>query len=271
MFPKFSEMVATRTDLALSLEAGFDKSTEEVARGYGDFLAPVLEEGELAFDARFQLVLLRRSVEHQRLRLRGFNESVVAHVQDDGKVRSEIGLRRDAFTGKLRLVRHACRGNFGAESLRRIGFRGEPPRPPARLYEHGLVIKASLENPGLGLVPLLDRDCGSGRGRGTSAWLAAQLDPELSDLGELVGDRHRAQRQITGAQLDRQKAIEVFDRSIRGIVRLAQGMFRLAGRDDLERRFRPVFQRVIRKLKDDEPQEDAAPAPEAAASEATSD
>ena len=46
----------------------------------------------------------------------------------------------------------------------------------------------------------------------------------------------------------RRRRVEEFDYAIRGIVRTTQGIFRLAGRDDLARRFRPVFHRVLRKL-----------------------
>ncbi len=56
-----------------------------------------------------------------------------------------------------------------------------------------------------------------------------------------------------------------FDDQVRGIGRMTQGMFRLAGRHDLAARFRPVLQRVIRKLKATDPEaaaEAEADAPE---------
>ncbi len=49
--------------------------------------------------------------------------------------------------------------------------------------------------------------------------------------------------------------IREFDFHVRGIVRMAQGMFRLAGRDDLARRIRPILRRVLRKLEDQKAKE----------------
>ncbi len=46
-------------------------------------------------------------------------------------------------------------------------------------------------------------------------------------------------------------------RTTRRAVRIHRGIFRLAGRDDLARRFRPVLQRVLRKLDEAEGKEQA--------------
>ena len=45
----------------------------------------------------------------------------------------------------------------------------------------------------------------------------------------------------------RRGAIEEFDRDVRAIVRTGQGTFRLAGRDDLAERFRPLLRRALRR------------------------
>ena len=262
---KFSEMVAVRADLALSLEAGFDNYLEEIAGRYGDYLAPVLEEGETALDARFQMVLLRRSVERHRRRLDDLDEGVIEQTHGDEKVRAEINRRRDSADGKLRLVRSTCRGIYGRKSLGRLGLKGEFPRGASRLHRFGLVVKTSLENPDLGLEPLLDLDVGREGAASTPAQLAAQLDPELSQLEALLGSRHQERRKSVGIRLQRQQLIQEFDDSIRGIIRMAQGMSRLAGRSDLGKRFRPILQRALRKLKDRKTEEAAEAKIDAAA------
>ena len=244
---KFSEMIALRTNLARSIEAGFDKYLEEIAEGYGDYLTPVLADGETAPDVRLHLVLLRRWVKRHRLHIESLDDGVVEQTHDDQKVRAELYQRRDAVDSKLRLVRLTCRGVYGPESLGRIGLKGNFPRGPVRLQRFARVVKASLGNPDLGLEPLLD--LGSKEGTSTPAQLAAQLDPELSELGELLTSRHQERRKAANVRSQRQREIQEFDHHIRGIVRMAQGMFRLAGRDDLGRRFRPILRRVIRKLK----------------------
>ncbi len=117
---------------------------------------------------------------------------------------------------------------------------------------------------------LLELDLGGEEVRSLPAQLAGQLDPELSRLGELLDERHRERGKSTGVRLRRQSVIREFDYNIRDIVRMAQGMFRLAGRNDLGTRIRPILKRVIRKLEDQGAKEDAE-AEADAASEAEAD
>ncbi len=98
------------------------------------------------------------------------------------------------------------------------------------MYRLGLVVKASLENSALGLTLLLELELGSEEVAGAPAQLVAQLEPELSELGELVTVRHQERRKTVDIRLQRQQLIQDFDHDIRGVVRMAQGMFRLASR-----------------------------------------
>ena len=255
---KFSEMVALRTDLALELEAGFKNYLEEVAGRYDDYLTPLLEEGEAPPDVRLQIELMRRGVARQRQQLEGLDDGVVVQTQGDEKVRAALEARRDGVDRKLRLVRSAFRGFFGLDQLHRVGLKGEFPTAPLRLHRHALIVKSSLTNPDLGLEPLLELDLAGDAG--PTAQLAAQLEPELSDLGALLDERHQENSKATAVRLRRQTVIREFDREIRAIVRMAQGMFRLAGRDDLAERFRPALRRIVRRIKKAEAQETAAQA-----------
>ncbi|MCP3959901.1 MAG: hypothetical protein GY719_18815 [bacterium] len=258
---KFSEMIALRTDLARNLEAGFDHYIDSIAAGYGDYLTPVLEEGETALDARFQLVLLKRSVTRQRQRLQSLSTGVVEQTHEDQKVSAEITERRDAVDAKLRKVRSTCRGIYGRKSLVRVGLKGEFPRGPVRLYDHAKTVKDSLGNPEIGLEPVLDLDLGDDEVTVLSQ-LAAQLEPELTELGDLVGDRHQERRKGFDVRSRRRRLIREFDSDIRAIVRMAQGMFRLAGRDDLADSFRPTLRRIVRRIKKAQAEEAAEQAAE---------
>lgn len=244
---KFSEMIALRVDLARNLEAGFDNYLEDIAEGYSDFVAPLLEEGESAPDIRLQLEILKRGVARGRERLRTIGGGVVEQTHEDDKVRAELERRQDRVGDKLRLVRHVCRGFFGASGVERVGLRKEPPRGAVRLLEQAQMVKASLEKPDLGLEPLIELETGEGVAT-PQAQLASELEPELSELAELVGDRHHENRKNADVRSRQRRMIREFDRDVRAIVRMAQGMFRLAGRDDLAERFRPILRRVIRRI-----------------------
>lgn len=268
MAVKFSEMSALRVDLARNLEAGFDDYLEDVAEGYNQFVAPLLEEGETTPDIRFQLEVLKRGVVRGRKRLRSIGSGVIDRTYDGDKVRAEVQQSMDGVTEKLRQVRHFCRGMFGPAGVERVGLKKEPPRGAARLYEHGQAVKAGLENPDLGLEPGIEIETGEGI-PSPQEQLAARLEPELSELGELVGDRHRKNRSDAALRSQQRRAIRDFDTDVRAIVRMAQGMFRLAGRDDLADRFRPLLRRVVRRINRAQTAEQETEAAEPAADPST--
>ena len=263
MAVKFSKMSAFRIDLAHNLEAGLTNYQQALAGGYVDFATPLLEDGETAPDISFQVELMKRGIARGRQRLQTFDGGVVEQVHEDEKVRSEIDLHNEAVAAKMRRVRHICRGFYGQKGVERVGLRDEPARGSADLYQQGKVVKASLETDSLGLKQLLVIETGEGVDP-PSKQMAAQLEPELSALGELVTGRHQENRKAADLRSRRRQALEEFDRDIRAIVRTAQGMFRLAGRDDLANRFRPILRRVLRRL-------DKAQAEEAKAEAATAE
>ncbi len=252
---KFSEMCAIRFDLALKLEATFENFLEAISHGYGAYLAPMLEEGESLPDIRLLLVLLRRKVEHHRQTIDTIDEGVLDQIHGDEKVRAEINDRTEAVDAKLRLVRSAYRGFYGLDNLGRVALEGDFPRGAVRLHRLALTVKTSLESPDLALEPLLDLDLAGDESMSLATQLGTQLEPELSRLGELLDERHQENTRTLDVRLRRQEVIREFDYNIRGIIRMAQGMFRLAGRNDLGVRIRPVLQRVLRKLEDQEAQE----------------
>ncbi len=245
---KFSEMAARRVDLARNLEAGFDNYKQEIAAGYDKFVVALLEEGETAPDVGFEMELMKRGVVRRRQRLVSFDTPLLEQKHEDAKVSAEIDRRKGKVEGKIRRVRHLCRGMFGEEGVARVGLKKEPPFSAFRLWEHGKTVKESLENPDLGLVPLIEIKTGEGVAS-PAVQMANRLEPELGELGELVGNRHEENRKSADVRLRRQRAIEEFDRDVRAIVRSAQGTFRLAGRDDLAERFRAILRRGSRKAK----------------------
>ncbi len=263
---KFSEMVTLRFDLARNLEAGFDNYTEEISNGYSSYVSPLLEEGEVAPDIGLQLQLMKRSLAQGRERLKNFNDPVFVQTHEEARVRAELERRQNALDAKIRLARHICRGFYGRAGVERLGLKEDPPRSAPRLHEHGVTVKASLEKPDLGLEPLMSIDTGEGVAP-PQAQIAAQLEPELSELGELVGERHQENRRTTDVRLQRKRAIQEFDRELRAVVRTTQGLFRLAGRDDLAERFRPILQRVVRRIRKAQADEAAAEAENGATTE----
>ena len=250
---KISEQVSQRKDLGNDLSAGIGAVLDDVASGYGNYFAPVLAEGEQSFDARQQLVLIQRRIDGHVQDLDELDVGVVEKVHDTDKVRFEIDDLAKTVVSKTRSVRHTIRGGFGNDGVARAGLKGNYSTRPLRVYERGRLVQASLQNPDLGLKPVLNVVAG-GDGRVEEeakvlvpADLAAELEPELTQLGERLKVRYSEKIEDLDARYLRQTGIEEFDRNIRAIVRIVQGIFVLAGREDLADRFTARLPRFIRR------------------------
>ena len=245
MAVKVFEMVAKRIDLGKAILAGLDTYHQDIA-GYGRALAVDLEEGETPVDADFQVTLLRRRVARNLENVRSLDSGVLLQVHDDDQIRLEIVSLSDAVDGKLRRVRHTTKGVYSAESLARVGLKGEFPRRPAALYERGRVVQASLRSPDMDLRPVFVlKDGEEAVVRPTQ--LADELEPELTDLGRALDVQRADAREAADVRSRRRQVLREFDQDIRAVVRTTQGLLRLAGRPDLAKRFRSTLPRISRR------------------------
>lgn len=265
---KISEMISQRLDQANALVAAIDTSLDEVGSGFGDYLAPVVAEGEEPFDARRQLVLIRRKVVGRKENLVALNADVVGQIHDKSKARVDVDGLADAVVGTLRSLRHTIRGLFGNDAVVRAGLRGRFPERPLRVHERAELVQSTLGNPDLGLEPVLKVAAESGDGEKkegvTPADLAQEFEPELTLLGEALSTRYTEDRQDTSARSLRRRGITDFDKEIRALVGIVRGMFQLAGRDDLAKRFSTALRRYTHRTKKDDEPEGPAPPPETA-------
>ncbi|HEX9732917.1 MAG TPA: hypothetical protein VGG06_13145 [Thermoanaerobaculia bacterium] len=247
MAVKLSEMVTRRVELGKGLKAGIDTAAAELAEGFGTFLNPVVAEGETPPDVHYHVVLIGRSVDHEVLKIVQADRGVLGQVHDSDTVSFDIGELADGVGLKLRAVKHTFRGLYGLDSLKRVGLKGEFPRRPLALYDRGRLVQTSLRNPDMGLQPVLDFTGEEGMVI-TPAVLANRLEPELTSLGHFVDTRFTDNREDAAMRLLRQRAIAEFDENVKALVRIVQGMFRLAGRPDLAARFRSTLRRLRRRL-----------------------
>ncbi len=235
---QISQRVTRRIKLAFELGGGIDAYLPEIAQGYGEFFAPVLAEGETVFDTKAQLVLLRRSIDWNRTTLEELDWGVVGQVYDDDKTREEVARLMATVEGKLRTVRRSLHGIFSRDAVIRVGLNERFPHNPEAMYRRARAVQLGLENPDLGLEPVvafsLQEDARA------TADLATHLEPEVSDLERVVESRAKEFRETVDAQSRRRQTIRTFDRNVGAIVRITQGIFRAAGREDLAARFRRI-------------------------------
>jgi hypothetical protein len=265
---KISNQISQRKDLGGDLAAGVESVLDEIAAGYGAYLAPALAEGEQPVDSRQQLVLLRRKILGHVDDLDEADGGVVEKVHGTDKVRTEIDDLASAVVSKMRSVRHTTRGAFGADGVARTGLKGKVSTRPLKVYERARLVQSSLQNPDLGLKPAL-KVVGNGgpvvEAEGTGlrpADLAAELEPEVTQLGQRLTAQYAEKRGDVDARYRRKNGIKTFDRNIRAIVRILQGTLVLAGREDLAKRFTAKLPRFIRRpSQTEEPLQPADPSP----------
>ena len=179
--------------------------------------------------------------------------AAVEHLAEDSAGREQVRLSHDVF----QLARaHAAAGSDGdaefclataREYAVAGGLQGNFPRSSSKLYEKALLVQTSLADLDLGLEPLIvvsEDDPAN-----TPVCLANQLEPELTALGRLLDTQSVENRESADVRSRRRQVIRTFDHNIRAIIRMTQGMLRLAGRDDLARRFRPTLRRIVRRLR----------------------
>lgn len=253
---KISEMISQRKDLANDLSAGIVANLDSVVTGYESFLAQTAAEGDPPVNVRQQLVQLRLSIDANREILEGFDDGVVDKILNTDKVSSEVSVLTEKVTKKLRFARDTTRNLFGPAALERTALKEPLPRRPLRISERAQLVQSSFLSPKLNIQPVIDLSKTGEENAWTPAILAQAFEPESSQLDFVLGARYAGNRENIGARALRQEGIKQFDRNMRGIVRIVQGMFLLADRDDLVTRFSTSLRRFTRR-----PNQPALPTP----------
>lgn len=246
---KISEMILQRKDQAKDLSAGVSACIDEIAAGYSAYLTHAVGEGEPPVDTRQQLELVQRSIGLELEALEGRDDKVVDKHRDNTMGSQDINVVADKVVAKMRYVRNACRA-FGPDGMERSSTKDEFPSRPLKIYERADMMQTSLRSSDLGLKPKIEIAGSDGDLSGIAPdplKLADLLEPEKSELGELLNERYLDKRQGLDFRSYRQKGIRKFDKNMRGLVRIIQGTLLLAGRDDLVDRFSTKLRRFTRR------------------------
>lgn len=258
MAVKDSRTVAQRIEVGKTLLAGLETHGPKIVQGQNDFFSPSLTEGETLFDTQQQLDLLKRRVEYHLADLGNLDIRVTDQVHDTDDVRGRIERLRQHVDAKLRALRHTCRGMYGQEHLDRFALFGRFPRGSKSLFRRARLVQHSL-NADLDVEPTLDFS--TEEGSLTPQRVAAQLEPELTELGEFVDTGYKTQRDDTDVRARRQQAVANFDRGVGAVVQMVKGLLRASGQDDLVTRFRVTFRRIDRQTPSETSTDDATPEP----------
>ncbi len=198
-------------------------------------------EGGSAFDYRTHM---------QSLRLQ-LNEATaaVADAEDEHAVRLIRVAReqsdRDAVAkvsyDKMVTERQGLEAFYPRGSFELAFIKGNTPRVPERLHEQ--LVQT---------VKLLNKPAVEPRAPRSSSFnvdlekVAENLEPEIPALRGAIDRADRASKEAEGSMLAKQKAIAQLRRTVVWVGKTAEGLFYLAGEDELARRIRKSTRRPAR-------------------------
>ncbi len=193
----------------------------------------------------------------RRLR-REFDDLVDSEMRLLAELKGDAVTRilRDRVTGEAResffRSRSACRAGYGLPKSVEVGY-------PLRLAQHPLPLLRQMQFTGLQLRdPKIDLGDAFYKGAATSETLLGIFEPKAAELREAVNVATRSNRETQGTQVIKDSTLRGFDRTYSLIVRIVEGMFNLAGKSELAKRFRPV---EPQRSANDEPGEAVAESP----------
>ncbi len=233
-----SKMVADRIEDALTLQAAIDHYRQEIAAGFGEWLAPVLAEGEALPDHAFSLELVGRRVIAAMEQL---DRADVAYgdaaarraywrIQCEEQARKQLNpLMVDA--------RRKIDAMFGREDGSKIHcLEGKTRRAPGPLLRQALR-----------MVPgMADYACESRQGSNRAAVVAgllSRIDPAYDRLAELMKELSHFESQEHLARDRRKAEIKAFDAVYVQALHYAEAMFALSGVEGRLRGLRSYVQR----------------------------
>ncbi|MGM0558395.1 MAG: hypothetical protein ACQEVA_18565 [Myxococcota bacterium] len=118
----------------------------------------------------------------------------------------------------------------------RFGLDGRTPRGASSLLAFAQNAVDSLRNTSQSLGTLgIDID---------TTTLADQLQPALDGLTDAVDTMATEEREAEATLVERDKVLERWERTYRSIARILEGVYRMAGEDDLADRVRPTIRRA---------------------------
>jgi hypothetical protein len=192
----------------------------------------------------------------QTTRLEDQEKAYTREQADDPAVRD----RRDTSTASALIIVTEARAlltTVGGESVASAyGFANETPRTPRPLRDYGTnavnLLRATPKTFTSSLVKSLE----------TSA-IADAIDEAMAPLSLALDDNDTETRELQAALAARDKAVDAWERTYRGVADVLAGLYRLAGLDALAERVRPTTRRTSGEQGPDESEAPEAEAPPA--------
>ncbi len=249
-----SKMVADRQRSSESVQAAARTHAEPIAVALSDVLgAPKLKES--------MAEIVMRSAGALGMRTEQMVSADEAHIKEQGEdagARAGLDQHLDQVRAVLVDFRQTAAGVVGEAYLRQLGFEG---RTPERVVEVERLAQRVVDNldhvkplpsrvPGFAFAPAPWK-----------AHLSQQLAPLIKARKALAQERRESEVTL----VNKQEAIEVYDRTFSSVATLVSAFLAIAGERELARRVRPSTRRRGRTVGDmndpSDPDRPAVPSP----------
>ncbi len=250
-----SRMIVLRERSARLVANSGKTHAKKIAEALHKRLEPHLQAGESMPDFRIVIALLARSLEHDMDEL---NAAEVAHKtesREDTEARNERDTAGDELYGKLINTRAGVDLVYGPAAAKALGLSGSTPRDPTTVLEFARRLRLSLAKLNA-LAPLRQAMTLN------IATLESELDSAITRHQDALNTVARETRE-TEAELTRKSRIQAsYDRHFSSVAACFEGLFRLAGQEELANRVRPSQRRPGRIHAEEELATDETPSTE---------
>ncbi|MEM9494314.1 MAG: hypothetical protein AAGC55_34530, partial [Myxococcota bacterium] len=161
----------------------------------------------------------------------------LAEQADDPDIRARRDRAAEHAMVALKRVQSHIATHLGEAGLTRYGLAGNRPRRPGELAEYiGAAITLLRQYPQTASDSLA--------GTFDSEQVARTLDDVLAPLRAGIADVIRERRELEARLIERNRALDEWNKAYRGVASSLTGLYTLAGADELAQRIRPTSRRA---------------------------
>lgn len=234
-----SKMVTDRQKSAAVVEQAAATHAELVGGRLTEFFSPFAKPGAPAIDFGSLFELLAATLAAHRQRMEAADDAHTTELGDDAPARDERDAAAAALHGSLVDLRATVEGLFGPGSAGAVlALDGQTASDPVVLERQAALAVERLRTDGLTLpamrLPGLTFD---------PAAAAGALDPALERLRAALRAVSREAKEAEDTLIRKNRALDAFNTTFRGVAGTLESLFRLAGEPDLADRVRPSSRR----------------------------
>ncbi|MCP3958120.1 MAG: hypothetical protein GY719_09730 [bacterium] len=241
MGKRLKTMVMKRVGLCDLVVGAATVQGPAIGGGLGEYLSPVLAEGEEMPDLASPITLYSRKLVSYRDAMVKADEEQQAALSRLDEVRKDLAVPEGRLRGDILSLRATCQGLWDDDKVSSLSLDFNVAQEPKPLVRQAEIIRDRLRDPEVELVSVRWV-----KGPQDGKEWADELDREIEEMRPLLARYIERRKQLDTAQVRKDQAMEEFDVQFIRITRLLEATFRVAGETELADRIRPTVRQLGR-------------------------